>query len=196
MKNYVQPGDVIEFTAGADYLSGDPVVIGEMVGICTGDVANTTVGRAILSGVFQVVKAAGATWSKGQKLFWDKTNKNFTPTASSDADLLAGYAFESALLAATVGYIKLMGPGVAKVIPAIAAHGAPAVTATVIAGSNLVAVNAAEPTKAEVDTGIDTLKTAVVTALDLKADNADLVTVAAKLDAVIAALKVAGLMDN
>lgn len=74
-----------------------------------------------------------------------------------------------------------------------------AVTATSIAASNFTAAVAAEPTKAEVDFGINTLKTAVVTALDLKADNADcellrtqtearLDAIEAKVDAVIASL--------
>lgn len=80
------------------------------------------------------------------------------------------------------------------------------VSATVIAASDLTAVDSAHPTKAEVDTGIDTLKSAVVSALDLKADNADLETlrtqaearldaIEAKIDAVINALVAAGLMS-
>lgn len=79
------------------------------------------------------------------------------------------------------------------------------VTATVIANSNFTAAIPAEPTKAEVDAGIDALRNAVVAALDIKADNADVETlrtqaearldaVEAKIDAVIAALKAAGLM--
>jgi hypothetical protein len=82
-----------------------------------------------------------------------------------------------------------------------------AVTATVISDSDFTAANAAEPTKAEIDAGIDTLRTAVVTALDLKADNADCETlrtevearldaIEAKVDALIAALKSAGLMAS
>lgn len=82
-----------------------------------------------------------------------------------------------------------------------------AVTATVIANSNFTAAIPAEPTKAEVDAGIDTLRTAVVNALNLKADNADAETlrteaearldaIEAKIDAVIAALKAASLMAN
>lgn len=81
------------------------------------------------------------------------------------------------------------------------------VAATVIANSNFTAAIPAEPTKAEVDAGIDTLRTAVVAALDIKADNVDLETlrtqaearldaIEAKVDAVIAALKSAGLMAS
>lgn len=51
--------------------------------------------------------------------------------------------------------------------------------------SNLVAAIPAEPTKAEVDAGIDTLRVAAEARLDV---------IEAKIDAVIAALKAAGMM--
>lgn len=79
------------------------------------------------------------------------------------------------------------------------------VAPTTIVDSNLTAVDAANPTKAEIDTGIDTLRDAIETALDLKSDNVDLNTLRseiedrlddleAKIDEVIDALVVAGLM--
>jgi predicted RecA/RadA family phage recombinase len=120
MKNFIQPGEMMEITAGAEIKSGDPVVVGEMVTIAAHDIANGANGQVSTCGVFEVVKLAGATWSKGQKLFWDKVAKKFTTIASADADLVAGIAFEDALLAATVGYIKLCGPAVPKVMANIA----------------------------------------------------------------------------
>lgn len=79
------------------------------------------------------------------------------------------------------------------------------VVASTIAASNFTAAIPAEPTKAEVDAGIDTLKTAVVAILDIKADNADLETlrtqtearldaIEAKMDVIIAALKTTGVI--
>ncbi len=50
------------------------------------------------------------------------------------------------------------------------------VTATNVAASNFTAGNAAEPTKAEIDAGIDVVVLAIEGALDLKADNADVET--------------------
>lgn len=139
MKNYVQPGEVIEITAGANLVSGQPVVIGEMVGICCHDIASGAAGRVALCGVFTVVKAAGATWSKGQKLFWDKTNLNFTPTASADADLMAGFAFEDALIGATAGQLKLCCPATAKVVVSQANSVAADVAAVVVDFNALLA---------------------------------------------------------
>lgn len=80
------------------------------------------------------------------------------------------------------------------------------VAAATIANSNLTAAVPAEPTKAEVDTGIDTLRTAAVGYLNVKADNVDVETLRtqvearldgaeAKIDAVITSLVAAGLMS-
>ena len=79
------------------------------------------------------------------------------------------------------------------------------VTASTIAASNLTAAIPTAPTKAEVDAGINTLKTAVVAILDIKADNADLETLRtqtearldgaeSKIDTIIAALKTTGVI--
>ena len=81
------------------------------------------------------------------------------------------------------------------------------VVATDIPASNFTAANAAEPTKAEIDAGIDAVVLNIETALNLKADNADVETlrtqsearldaIEAKVDALIAALKTAGLMAS
>lgn len=105
-------------------------------------------------------------------------------------------------------FIKIESEKIIKAA-AIAAMGnttdliAAVVVPATIADSNLTAVNAAAPTKAEIDAGINTLKTAVVNVLNIKADNVDLETlitstearlaaIEAKVDAVIATLKTSG----
>lgn len=76
-----------------------------------------------------------------------------------------------------------------------------------ISASNFTAAIPAEPTKAEVDAGIDALKAKVVTALGLKADNADVETlrtevearldvIEAKVDLIIANFKASSQMDS
>lgn len=80
-------------------------------------------------------------------------------------------------------------------------------TAASISASNFTAAIPAEPTKAEVDAGIDALKNKVITALGLKADNADAETmrseiearmdvIEAKIDLVIANFKASGQMAS
>ena len=79
------------------------------------------------------------------------------------------------------------------------------VTAATLSNSTATYAVPAEPTGAEVDSAVNALAAKVITALAAKADNADAETlrtqaearldaVEAKIDAVIAALKTAGLM--
>ena len=79
------------------------------------------------------------------------------------------------------------------------------VAATTITNSAGTYAIPAEPTGVEVDTAIDALRTKVVVALDIKADNVDLETlrtqvesrldaIESKLDVVIAALKTTGVI--
>jgi len=81
------------------------------------------------------------------------------------------------------------------------------VEAATISASDFTASNAAEPTKAEIDVGIDALKDKVITALGLKADNADVETlrtevearldaIEAKIDATLAALRAAKVIQG
>ena len=49
--NFVQAGDVIDYTAGADIASSDVVVVGSLVGVAHNDIANGSVGPVGVSGV-------------------------------------------------------------------------------------------------------------------------------------------------
>ncbi len=81
------------------------------------------------------------------------------------------------------------------------------VVATDIPASNFTAAIPAEPTKAEIDAGIDAVMLNVESAFNLKADNADLETmrtqaearldaIEAKIDALISAFKACDLMAS
>jgi predicted RecA/RadA family phage recombinase len=115
MKNSIQSGDTITHTALADIVSGQPIVVGDMVGIAAKSVLSGEEVTLNLRGVFSVTKVGTQAWAKGDKIFWDKTNLRFTKTASADADLLAGVAFEAAGAGAgvTTGYILLL-PSIGK----------------------------------------------------------------------------------
>ena len=91
------------------------------------------------------------------------------------------------------------------VIPASTNIAVPAVVPAVIADSAGTYVIPAEPTGAEVDAAINTLRDAVESGLDAKAENAAVVTaigtiesrldtLESKVNAIILALKAAGLM--
>lgn len=82
-KNFVQEGKALNYTAGADILSGDFVLIGTIGGIATTAIANGKVGAVHITGIFNVAKATGAI-TQGAKLYWDNTNKVLTTTASGN----------------------------------------------------------------------------------------------------------------
>jgi predicted RecA/RadA family phage recombinase len=92
--NFVQEGNALNYTAGADIDSGDFVLIGAIGGVATTDIANGKTGAVHIKGVFSVPKATGAV-SQGAKLYWDATNSVLTTTASGNT--IVGVAAEAAL---------------------------------------------------------------------------------------------------
>ena len=91
--NYVQKGDALNYTAGADIASGDFVLIGAIGGVAETAIANGKSGAVHIKGVFSVAKASGAV-TQGAKLYWNSTNSNLTTTASGNT--FVGVAAEAA----------------------------------------------------------------------------------------------------
>lgn len=102
---FVQPGEVIDYTAGANKTSGQPVLIGVRLGVCLADIANGATGPVAVSGVYTVTKLSTDVVAQGAALYWDNTNSRLTTTASGNT--LAGYAFAAAGNGATSVNIKL-----------------------------------------------------------------------------------------
>lgn len=84
MNNFKQTGDVIPFVASADLDSGDPVLIGSQLGVCSGDVASGETGQAELDGVFELPATTGETWTQGVDLYWNAGTSKLTSTAGSN----------------------------------------------------------------------------------------------------------------
>ncbi|MBL0318152.1 MAG: DUF2190 family protein [Alphaproteobacteria bacterium] len=106
-KNFVQEGKALNYTAGADILSGDFVLIGTIGGIAKTAIANGKVGAVHITGIFNVAKATGAI-TQGAKLYWDNTNKVLTTTASGNT--IVGVAAAAALSGdATVAILLNVG---------------------------------------------------------------------------------------
>lgn len=83
--NYVQPGEVITYTAGAAITSGDVLVIGQSMGIALEDIANGSTGSVQLSGVFTVAKVSAAVIAQGESVIWDASASAFDDNAASPA---------------------------------------------------------------------------------------------------------------
>lgn len=116
MKNFVQPGNVIEVpSASAAVDSGQVVVIGAHIAIANHGAEIGEPYNATLDGVYEVPKVAGSAWTLGLPLMWDASAAAFTVVGTpATGDVTAGgaTAFVAALSAATTGYVRLAGiPG-------------------------------------------------------------------------------------
>jgi len=111
MKNFVQPGKGLTFTAPYDLSAGDTFKVGAYVGVASSDATSgDTDLEGQLEGVYSLVKHTGESWSQGDVLYWDNSNKYWTKTATSNT--LAGKAAAAAQSADAVGNVHLM-PGLA-----------------------------------------------------------------------------------
>jgi len=187
VKNYIQEGKIMQRTLTADVLSGGVVLLPSGVGIAEVDGLTGASISVHVEGVFEVAKEAPLVINQGDKLYWDAVASKFTKTATGNTP--AGIAFEAAIEAATVVLLKLDPTEVGQAAT-LAAHGAPAVVATVLTDLATGGGNTYS------DAAVNAIFAEVETALLAKSDNADLITVAAKLDDLIAKLKAAGLVAN
>lgn len=107
MKNYIQPGEVIDHTAAAAILSGGLVLIGTKVGAAETDIALNATGSVRVEGVVDVPKLATDVVAQGAALYLDNANKRLTVTASGNT--YAGYAFAAAGNGVATVLVKLNG---------------------------------------------------------------------------------------
>lgn len=105
MKNYVQDGDTINFTAAANLSSGAWVAIGKRTGAVMSDVTSGQVGVARMSGVVRGKKDNTVQIDQGQDVYLN--GDQITNVAAGGTP--AGTAWASAATAATEVDVSL-GP--------------------------------------------------------------------------------------
>jgi predicted RecA/RadA family phage recombinase len=93
MKNFVSNGTTVDYTATAAVTSGDPVLVGAVLGVAVGDMAIGDAGVLSVEGVFTLPKGAVAI-TKGAQVYWDDTNSVVTTTATDNT--ACGKAFAAA----------------------------------------------------------------------------------------------------
>lgn len=183
-QNYLAEGEVLLFVNDAEgataIASGDVVVVGKVAGVALVDIAADAEGSVQIEGVFQVAKTTSLAISQGDELFWNTSTKKVTKTAT---DFPIGIAYEGAASAATTCYVKLAGGGnsvgQAAVIAALTDN-----SGGTAADGTIAAITAGTPASLAAQGTINGLIADAVTEL------------AAKQNAVIAALKAAGLMAS
>lgn len=102
---FVQPGEVIDYTAGANIASGQVVLMGARIGVALKAIANGETGPMQVTGVFNIAKLSTDNMAQGALLYWDNTNSRLTTTASGNT--LAGFAAAAAAAATTSVNIKI-----------------------------------------------------------------------------------------
>lgn len=84
MRNYVQSGDTLPFTAPYALLSGDGLQVGTLFAVAANAAANAAQVEGKLTGVFDITALSTDTGAVGTKVYWDNTNRRVTVTAGSN----------------------------------------------------------------------------------------------------------------
>ena len=106
MKTFLQEGNNLDLTAPSGGVTGGlPVKIGSIVAIPVNSAAEGEAFVGQVTGVHTLVKATGAAWTVGAKIYWDDTAKNCTTTATSNT--LIGVATSAAASGDTSGDVRL-----------------------------------------------------------------------------------------
>lgn len=105
MKNFIQPGDVLDHTPAGAVASGAVVVIGARIGVALANIAAGEPGALRVKGVVELAKLGTDVVAQGALLYWDDANDRLTTTASGNT--LAGYAAKAAGNGATTVWLHL-----------------------------------------------------------------------------------------
>jgi len=107
---FVHEGESIDYTPGADVLTGAVVVQAELVGVAQGPIKANQLGSLAVSGVFDFPKAlgAGSGMPAGTNAYWDTGAQNATKNAAAGANKLIGKTVKATVDADTTVRIRLL----------------------------------------------------------------------------------------
>lgn len=109
MKNYVYSGEKIDLDAPAAVASGDPLLVGSLFGVAQNSAALGEALGLLTRGVFDLPKTSAQSWTIGDRLYWDNTNKVVTTAAAAGANKLIGVAAAAAANPSGTGRVLLTG---------------------------------------------------------------------------------------
>lgn len=117
-KNYIQPGEVIDWVngTGSAKTSGSVIAMGQTLGVALVDIANGATGSVQIQGVFEVPKVSGAVIAAGESLVWDVSagafDDNLATPATGDISGPPAVAVEAAGNGVTLFNVRFTGvPG-------------------------------------------------------------------------------------
>lgn len=96
---FVQTGEQIDYTPGAETSGGTVIVQNEMVGVTNRDIEANELGALAITGVFEFAKTTGVgtAISTGQIVYWDDTNKVATTNDASGTNKRIGMVVADAI---------------------------------------------------------------------------------------------------
>ncbi len=68
---YIQKGDSVDFIPSIDMDAGEIVRLGNLIGITKTPIKAGTLGTLAVSGIFDVLKTAGISFTAGGNVFWN-----------------------------------------------------------------------------------------------------------------------------
>ena len=112
MKNYVQPGDVMTFTAPAGGVeSGRGYKIGQLFVVAAHSADAGAKFEGQVTGVFDLPKVASQAWTEGALVYWDDTKGECTTTATGNLLIGVAAAAVSSDAGSVIGRVRLNGIG-------------------------------------------------------------------------------------
>lgn len=111
MKNRVQPGHVLTFTAAGPIKSGDGVAMGALFGVAATDAGTGEEFEAAVVGVYRLPKADDDI-GPGDRLYWDAAEGEVTTDDDTGANRPIGAATEAAGPSAATVAVRLDGVAV------------------------------------------------------------------------------------
>lgn len=110
MKNYIQPGGIIEITSAGAITSGSGVLINSLFGVAVSAAAGAGEKVSLATeGVFTLPKVGTQAWEVGVRVYWDGPNDRLTTTAGSLKQVGVAVAPVAGGAGDTTGTIKLIG---------------------------------------------------------------------------------------
>jgi predicted RecA/RadA family phage recombinase len=107
MQNYLGDGDQLIIIAPVAVVSGQPLLIGSIFGVCLASAAQGQPVEFWLKGIYQLAKPLTEVWAQGVALFWDNTNLVVTMTSANNTRV--GVAAHAAANPSSVGNVRLNG---------------------------------------------------------------------------------------
>lgn len=101
---YVQKGDLIDYTTATDLAAGDIVFVGDLVTVASFPVPAGASAGLSCKGIYAVAKASATTFALGAKVYFNTTSKLATAT---NTDKLIGVAVEAGVSGVETVLVKI-----------------------------------------------------------------------------------------